>query len=102
MSATSICGRLRKRTGFRRPSNLVSSRKQAKSSASRLTRPAADPLAALMQLVKLHEYFCRPPSELRQECIFRNSFGMALMHVKSNPPPIVVTLAWAFTTLVDS
>lgn len=40
-----------------------------------------------MQLVKLHEYFCRAPSALRQACIFRNGSGIAWMHVKSNTAP---------------
>lgn len=43
--------------GLRRFSQGNSSRKQEKSWASRLTSPAAEPLAAAMQLVKLQEYF---------------------------------------------
>lgn len=47
--------------GFFRPCQRNSSLKQEKSSANKLTRPAAEPLAACMQLVKLQEYFCRNP-----------------------------------------
>lgn len=47
--------------GFRRPCQRNSSRKHRKSSANRLTSPAAEPLAALMQLVMLHAYFCQEP-----------------------------------------
>lgn len=57
-SATKIWARLSIRTGFFRPSNLCSSRKQTKSLARVLTSLAAEFLPEAIRFVMLHEYFC--------------------------------------------
>lgn len=57
-SATKIWARLSMRTGFLRPSNLCSSRKQTKSLARVLTSLAAEFLPEAIRFVMLHEYFC--------------------------------------------